>query len=45
MLAVIPTMAIAATSVPISEAKARLSELTRRVRQQHERITVTRNGE
>ncbi|HEU4362406.1 MAG TPA: type II toxin-antitoxin system Phd/YefM family antitoxin [Mycobacterium sp.] len=34
-----------ATSVPLSEAKARLSELARRVRQQHERITLTRNGE
>jgi antitoxin YefM len=33
------------TSVPLSEAKARLSELLRRVRQQHERITLTRNGE
>jgi len=31
--------------VPLSEAKARLSELARRVRQQHERITLTRNGE
>jgi antitoxin YefM len=30
--------------VPLSEAKARLSELARRVRQQHERITLTRNG-
>ena len=39
------TMSIAATPVPLSEAKARLSELARRVRQQHERITVTRNGE
>jgi antitoxin YefM len=38
-------MTIAATSVPLSEAKARLSELARRVRQQHERITLTRNGE
>ena len=38
-------MTIAATSVPMSEAKARLSELARRVRQQHERITLTRNGE
>lgn len=38
-------MSIAATPVPISEAKARLSELARRVRQQHERITLTRNGE
>jgi antitoxin YefM len=41
----ISTMTIAATPVPISEAKARLSELARRVRQQHERITLTRNGE
>jgi antitoxin YefM len=39
------TMSIAATPVPLSEAKARLSELVRRVRQQHERITLTRNGE
>ncbi|HEX2417140.1 MAG TPA: type II toxin-antitoxin system Phd/YefM family antitoxin [Micromonosporaceae bacterium] len=38
-------MTVAATSVPISEAKAHLSELARRVRQQHERITLTRNGE
>jgi prevent-host-death family protein len=38
-------MTIAATSVPLSEAKAHLSELARRVRQQHERITLTRNGE
>jgi antitoxin YefM len=39
------TMSIAATPVPLSEAKARLSELVRRVRQQHERIALTRNGE
>lgn len=38
-------MTIAATPVPLSEAKARLSELTRRARTQHERITLTRNGE
>lgn len=38
-------MSIAATPVPLSEAKARLSELARRARQQHERITLTRNGE
>jgi antitoxin YefM len=38
-------MTIAATSVPLSEAKARLSELARRVREQHERIALTRNGE
>jgi len=38
-------MTIAATPVPLSEAKARLSELARRVRTQHERITLTRNGE
>jgi antitoxin YefM len=35
----------ASTPVPISEAKTHLSELARRVRQQHERITLTRNGE
>jgi len=38
-------MTIATTPVPLSEAKARLSELARRVRQQHERITLTRDGE
>ena len=38
-------MTIASTPVPMSEAKARLSELSRRVRAQHERITLTRNGE
>ncbi len=38
-------MTIAATPVPLSEAKAHLSELTRRVRQQHERIALTRNGQ
>ncbi|MGN6172114.1 MAG: type II toxin-antitoxin system Phd/YefM family antitoxin [Streptosporangiaceae bacterium] len=38
-------MSVAATPVPLSEAKARLSELARRVRLQHERITLTRNGE
>ena len=35
----------ASTPVPISEAKAHLSDLARRVRLQHERITLTRNGE
>ncbi|MGH3939060.1 MAG: type II toxin-antitoxin system Phd/YefM family antitoxin [Pseudonocardiaceae bacterium] len=29
----------------LSDAKARLSELGRRVSEQHERVTVTRNGE
>lgn len=38
-------MTISATPVPLSEAKARLSQLARRVRDQHERITLTRNGE
>jgi antitoxin YefM len=38
-------MTIAATPVPLSEAKAHLSKLDRRVREQHERITLTRNGE
>jgi antitoxin YefM len=42
---ILVTMTIAATPVPLSEAKARLSELARRVRRQHERITLTRNGE
>src|SRR5262249_31743683 len=44
-MSILLTMTIAATPVPLSEAKARLSELARRVRQQHERITLTRNGE
>ncbi|HZI97140.1 MAG TPA: type II toxin-antitoxin system Phd/YefM family antitoxin [Actinomycetales bacterium] len=38
-------MSIAATPVPLSQAKTHLSDLARRVRQQHERITLTRNGE
>jgi antitoxin YefM len=38
-------MTSASTPVPLSEAKAHLSELARRVRQQHERITLTRNGQ
>jgi antitoxin YefM len=38
-------MSVAATPVPLSEAKAHLSELARRVRTQHERVTLTRNGE
>jgi prevent-host-death family protein len=38
-------MTIAETSVPLSEAKTHLSALARRVRHQHERITLTRNGE
>lgn len=33
------------TTLPLSEVKARLSELGRRVHDQHERVTVTRNGE
>ena len=43
--AVTQTMTIAATRVPLSEATARLSDLVRQVRQQHERIILTRNGE
>jgi len=38
-------MTIAATPVPLSEAKTRPFELARRVRQQHERIVLTRYGE
>lgn len=38
-------MSSASTPIPLSDAKARLSELARRVRTQHERITLTRNGE
>lgn len=33
------------TTLPLSEVKARLSELGRRVRDHHERVIVTRNGE
>ena len=40
-----PHKSVLATPVPLSEAKARLSELARRVRQEHERIVLTRNGE
>jgi prevent-host-death family protein len=32
------------TTLPVSEAKARLNELARIVREQHERFTLTRNG-
>jgi antitoxin YefM len=46
MQTIIRAMAMpASTPVPISEAKTHLSELARRVRLQHERITLTRNGE
>jgi len=46
MPAIFLTMAMpASTPVPISEAKTHLSDLARRVRLQHERITLTRNGE
>jgi prevent-host-death family protein len=38
-------MTTAATPVPLPEAKARLSELARRVCEQHERIVLTRNGQ
>jgi antitoxin YefM len=38
-------MLMAATSVSLYEAKARLSELARRAGQHHERIMLTRNGE
>ena len=40
-----PHKSAVATPVSLSEAKARLSELARRVRQQHERIVLTRDGE
>jgi antitoxin YefM len=33
------------TTLSLSDVKAHLSELGRRVSEQHERITVTRNGE
>ncbi len=39
------TVTTATTPMPLSEAKARLFELARRVREQHERITLTRDGE
>lgn len=32
------------TTVPLSEAKARLSELADEVRRTHERVHITRNG-
>jgi antitoxin YefM len=32
------------TTLPVSEAKARLNELARLVHTQHERFTLTRNG-
>ncbi|MBA2529301.1 MAG: type II toxin-antitoxin system Phd/YefM family antitoxin [Euzebyales bacterium] len=32
------------TTLPVSEAKARLNELTRLAHGQHERFTLTRNG-
>jgi antitoxin YefM len=32
------------TTLPVSEAKARLNELTRLAHAQHERFTLTRNG-
>ena len=38
-------MSIAATPVPLSEAKSRLPELAGRAHQQHERILLTRDGE
>lgn len=38
-------MTVAATPVPLSDAKTHLSSLARRVRHQHERFTLTRNGE
>jgi antitoxin YefM len=37
-------MSTAVPPVPLSEAMARLPELARRVRERHERITLTRNG-
>jgi antitoxin YefM len=37
-------MSSAVPPVPLSEAKVHLSELVRRVSQQHERIILTRNG-
>lgn len=45
MQTAIKTMTIASTPVPRSEAKTHLSDLAKRVRQQHERITLTRNGQ
>lgn len=37
-------MSSSATSIPLSEAKTHLSELAKRVRSQHERVMLTRNG-
>jgi len=39
-----PYQRAVATPVPLSEAKGRLCQLARRVRQQHERIVLTRHG-
>jgi antitoxin YefM len=38
-------MTIPTTSVPLPEAQSHLTELVERVRQEHERIALTRNGE
>ena len=43
--AITQTTTIAAKRVPLSEATARPSDLVRQVRQQHERIILTRDGE
>lgn len=37
-------MSTATTPVPLSKARACLSELARQVRERHERIVLTRNG-
>jgi len=37
-------MTDAATPVPLAEAKTHLSALARRVREHHERLSLTRNG-
>lgn len=44
-VAVLSMAVPASTPVPISEAKTHRSDLAKRVRLQHERITLTRNGE
>jgi antitoxin YefM len=40
-----PYRSAIATPVSLSEAKGRLAQLASRVRQHHERIVLTRNGE
>ena len=40
----VTTILVMSDTLPLSEVKAKLSEMVDRVEQQHDRITVTRNG-